>query len=110
MELDKFKKKLGLRLKELRLARNMKQEQMEEFGFSYRYYGRVERGLVNPTIETLLRLCAIFEVSLDDLVRFMDDSNASEEAESIAAKTSEILRKGDPEKLRKLNVFLNDIL
>lgn len=110
MELEIFKNKLGLRLKELRLSRNMKQEQLEEFGFSYRYYGRMERGLVNPTIETILRLCNIFDVSLGDLLCFMDESNPSEDAESIATKTAEILRQNDSEKLRKLNVFLNDIL
>jgi transcriptional regulator with XRE-family HTH domain len=67
MDTDALKRQLGLRLKELRLAKGLKQEDLADYGFSYRYYGKIERGIVNVTLETLARLCEIFEVSLSDL-------------------------------------------
>jgi len=108
MELETFKKKLGLRLKELRLSKDMKQEQLEEFGFSYRYYGRMERGLVNPTAETLLRLCEIFNVPLVNLVSFMECGPPSDDAEAVAVMVAEVLK--DQQKTHKLKVFLSEVL
>jgi len=111
MELENAKKKLGLRLKEIRTARGMRQEDMEKHGFSYRYYGRMERGLVNPTIETLLRLCEIFDITLPDLFAFASESgNVSEDAEAVAMKVAEVFRRGDLKKIAKLKVFLEEIL
>lgn len=105
------KKKLGLRLKEIRTARGMRQEDMEAHGFSYRYYGRMERGLVNPTVETLLRLCDIFDITLVDLFAFASDARtASEDAEAVAMKVTQVLKQGDAQKIAKLKVFLEEIL
>ena len=50
MDTENFKRQLGNRLKLLRTAKGMRQEDLEDLGFSYRYYGRLERGLVNPTL------------------------------------------------------------
>ncbi|MFZ0485093.1 MAG: helix-turn-helix transcriptional regulator [Desulfobacterales bacterium] len=92
MHLDDIKKKLGLRLKELRLAKGLNQEDLEPLGFSYRYYGKIERGLANVTLETLVRLCQIFEVDLSDLFVFMDaDREASEDKEAVAVKVGKLL-------------------
>ncbi|MFH1886985.1 MAG: helix-turn-helix domain-containing protein [Pseudomonadota bacterium] len=110
MELENAKKRLGLRLKEIRTARGMRQEDMEKHGFSYRYYGRMERGLVNPTIETLLRLCDIFDITLPDLFAFVSDGTVSEDAEAVAMKVAEVFKQGDPKKIAKLKVFLEEIL
>jgi transcriptional regulator with XRE-family HTH domain len=63
MDIDKIKRQLGIRFKELRLSKGLKQEDLEPLGFSYRYYGKIERGLANLTLDTLIRLCNIFEVS-----------------------------------------------
>ncbi len=107
MNLGNAKKKLGLRLKEIRTARGMRQEDMERHGFSYRYYGRMERGLVNPTIETLLRLCEIFNISLTDLFAFSSDAETvSEDAEVVAMKLAEVFKQGDPKKIAKLKVSI----
>jgi len=110
MELENAKKRLGLRLKEIRTARGMRQEDMEKHDFSYRYYGRMERGLVNPTIETLLRLCDIFGITLPDLFAFADADTVSEDAEAVAMKVAEVFKQGDPKKIAKLKVFLEEIL
>jgi len=100
-----------LRLKELRLAKGTKQEDLEECEVSYRYYGKIERGLVNPTVETLARLSEIFEVSLLDLFAFMKtDGKTSEDHEAVAAKVSQILRGRNYWKIKKLRILLDEIL
>ena len=53
MDIETLMKRLGLRLKALRLRNHLKQEDLENYGFSYRYYGKIERGVVNPTLDTL---------------------------------------------------------
>ncbi len=111
MDIDNLKKQLGSRLKELRRAEGLKQEDLEEHGFSYRYYGKMERGLVNPTLETLVRLCEIFEVSLSELFMFLEDSEfVSEDREAVAVKVAGILKGKEEIKIHKLRVFLEEIL
>ena len=110
MDTSELKKQLGNRLRELRAGKGMRQEDLEEYGFSYRYYGKMERGLVNPTLETLARLCEIFEISLADLFLFMSsEDQASEDRETVALKVGKIL-KGQEGKIKKLKVFLEEIL
>ena len=111
MDTGDIKRRLGLRLKELRSAKGLRQEDLESLGFSYRYYGKIERGLVNVTIETLARLCEIFEVGLSDLFVFMDtDQETTENHEAVAVKVSKILKGKNKKKVQKLRVFLDEIL
>ena len=111
MDIKDIKKKLGLRLKELRLAKGLKQEDLERYGFSYRYYGKIERGLANVTLETLIRLCKIFDVSLSDLFLFMDTGRGtSEDKEAVSIKVARLLSGKSKKKVQKLRVFLDDIL
>ena len=111
MDSNDVKKKLGLRLKELRLAKGLKQEDLEQYGFSYRYYGKIERGLANVTLETLVRLCEIFEVSLSDLFMFMDtDRKASEDREAVAVMVAMLLSGKNKKNVKKLKIFLDEIL
>jgi transcriptional regulator with XRE-family HTH domain len=60
---------LGNRLRELRTYRNLRQLDMESLGLSYKYYQRLESGQVNPTLITLHKLAAAFDVSVYDLFR-----------------------------------------
>ena len=111
MDIDILKKKLGLRLKELRVARGLRQEDLERWDFSYRYYGKVERGLVNPTLETLARLCEIFDVTLSDLFLFMENqAKSSEEGEAVAVKLAQLLHESKNVKIKKLRIFLDEII
>ncbi len=109
MDTDDLKRKLGLRLKELRLGKGLKQEDLEQWGFSFRYYGKIERGIVNVTLETLVRLCEIFEVSLSDLFAFMEmDQKPSEDREAVAVKMAQMLKGKNQRKIKKLKVFLDE--
>jgi len=91
MDTDDLKRKLGLRLKELRLGKGLKQEDLEQWGFSYRYYGKIERGMVNVTLETLVRLCEIFDTSISDLFAFTDTGEVSEDREAVSVKVVQVL-------------------
>lgn len=111
MNIKKLQKQLGLRLKELRLAKGLKQEDLEDYGFSYRHYGKLERGAVNPTLETLVRLSEIFKVSLPDLFAFMGENGpGSENGQAVAIKIGQILNQDDESRVRKLKIFLDEIL
>lgn len=111
MDKSVIQQKLGLRLKGIRLDKGLKQENLEEYGFSHRHYGKLERGLVNPTLETLVRLSEIFEVDLSDLFAFMgENEEVSENAEAVAIKIRQLLKENDEEKIRKLKIFLEEIL
>ena len=104
MDVKEIQRQIGLRLKELRLAKGLRQEDLEKWDFSYRYYGMIERGLVNPSLDTLLRICKIFDVNLLELFRFMEiDGIPTEEREAVAIKVSKILKENKNSEIE--NIF-----
>jgi transcriptional regulator with XRE-family HTH domain len=63
-----IRKTVGTRVRALRLARHLTQEQLgHRAHLSYKFIGEVERGIGNPTIETLVDIAAALEVDLDEL-------------------------------------------
>jgi transcriptional regulator with XRE-family HTH domain len=67
----KFFRALGRRVKKLREAHGYTQEDMIALGFSARHWQQVEAG--RPiTMTTLLRICDVFKVRADRLVRGLD--------------------------------------
>jgi transcriptional regulator with XRE-family HTH domain len=65
---EKFFRALGRRVRELRNKRGYSQEDMISFGFSARHWQQIEAG--RPiTVTTLLRICDVFEVPIDTVVR-----------------------------------------
>lgn len=68
---QKFFFGLGKRVRELRRKRRHSQEDMISYGFSARHWQQIEAG--RPiTVSTLLRICAVFETSVERLVRGLD--------------------------------------
>jgi len=66
-----FFRELGKRVRQLRNARSYSQEDMIHFGFSARHWQQIERG--RPiTVSTLLRICEVFNMSAEHLVRGLD--------------------------------------
>lgn len=67
--------RVGARLKQLRLARNLTQEQLAEAaGLSYKFVGEIERGIGNPTLTTLDSLASALQIALNELV--VDEARA----------------------------------
>jgi transcriptional regulator with XRE-family HTH domain len=68
---QRFFQRLGTRVRELRRKQFYSQEDMISYGFSARHWQQIEAG--RPiTVSTLLRICAVFETSLEKLVRGLD--------------------------------------
>jgi len=64
--------RLGRRVRELRRTHGHSQEDMISYGFSARHWQQIEAG--RPiTVSTLLRICAVFETSVERLVRGLDN-------------------------------------
>jgi transcriptional regulator with XRE-family HTH domain len=67
----RFFRALGQRVKKLRKLKGLTQEDMISLGFSARHWQQVGAG--RPiTITTLLRICDVFGVSAETLVRGLD--------------------------------------
>jgi transcriptional regulator with XRE-family HTH domain len=66
---ERFLKLVGKRVRELRLARGLKQEDMCRFGFEYKYYQRIEYGQKNLSLKTLNKLSKAFGVPPSELLR-----------------------------------------
>ena len=61
--------RVGARLKQLRQARKLTQEQLAEAaGLSYKFVGEIERGVGNPTLSTLESLATALQVTVPDLL------------------------------------------
>jgi transcriptional regulator with XRE-family HTH domain len=67
---ERLMKHVGKRVRELRISRGLKQEQMCRFGFEYKYYQRIEYGQKNLSLKTLNKLAKAFGVPIAELFRF----------------------------------------
>jgi transcriptional regulator with XRE-family HTH domain len=68
---QKFFVAFGKRVRELRRKQRQSQEDMISFGFSARHWQQIEAG--RPiTVSTLLRICDVFKISAERLVRGLD--------------------------------------
>ena len=63
-----------MRLKELRQARSVYQKDIASYlGIDRTTYVKYENGSSEPPLETLMKLCRYFDVTLDYLTGFSDD-------------------------------------
>lgn len=64
---------LGERIKELRNACGLKQEDMaNKLNMSRQKYARIEKGMANITLETLKQLSDIFDVTINDITKVLE--------------------------------------
>jgi len=69
---QRFFLRLGRRVHQLRRKQGHSQEDMISYGFSARHWQQIEAG--RPiTVATLLRICAVFQTSVERLVRGLDE-------------------------------------
>ena len=67
---ERLMKLVGKRVRELRMSRGLKQEDMCRFGFEYKYYQRIEYGQKNLSLKTLNKLSKAFGIPASELLRF----------------------------------------
>ena len=61
---------VGDRVRQLRKDRGLRQEDMCQYGFEYKYYQRIEYGQKNLSLKTLNRLSRAFDISVSELLDF----------------------------------------
>ena len=59
---------MARRVRELRQARGLRQEDLEDFGLAWKSVQKLEYGNTDPKVSTLLKLCDAFGVSLCELL------------------------------------------
>lgn len=68
MDLPAFQRRFALRVRSLREARGLRQEDLKNFGLSWKSVQKLEYGQTDPKASTLLKLCAAFNVTLPELL------------------------------------------
>jgi transcriptional regulator with XRE-family HTH domain len=68
---DDYLKALGKHIRKIRTQKELSQEELsDKIGTSPSQIGRIERGVINPTVSTLKVLAEALEVSMQDLFLF----------------------------------------
>jgi len=99
---------IGNRIKEIRRAKGLRQEDMEQFGISYKYYQKVEGGKVNVTLGTLEKIADALEIDAKDM--FVLPLDQSKEVNELNARISELIDRKDLESIGKLSLFIREFL
>lgn len=72
---------VGERIRLARVARNLTQEDVANAsGMNLSYYGKLERGQNNPTLDTLIRVADVIGAALPDLVTGLTPDQLPERA------------------------------
>ena len=81
---------LGGRIKSLRSAKNLTQEQIaDQIGISRQRYARIENGTNNITLEVLSRIAQILGVQVTDIAKVLDETPVVEYRVGIENASSE---------------------
>ena len=65
---------LGSRIKALRIAKNLTQEQIaDQIGISRQKYARIENGVNSITFDILSRIADVLDVTVGDITRVLDE-------------------------------------
>ena len=73
MDLSEFQRRFADRVRALRDARKLRQEDLEDFGLSWKSIQKLEYAATDPKVSTLLKLCRAFGMTLQELLN-LDDS------------------------------------
>lgn len=103
-----IKKMLGSRVRALRTARGMTQEELGEKAFiNYKYLGSIERGERNPSLESLARIADGLGVRLRDLFVLEHEVPT---LSGLKAHVAHALASADENKLRQVARLLDALL
>lgn len=68
---SKIRKELGEKIQKARKKRGLKQVEVAvDAGINPSYYGKIERGTVNPSIEKLFRIIKSLKIKSSDILPF----------------------------------------
>jgi transcriptional regulator with XRE-family HTH domain len=78
---------LGVRLRDLRLKSSCSQDEIANLaGMNVSNYGKIERGLGNPELHTLIRLAAVLGVDAAELVKGIKAESLPEKRKVFTAR------------------------
>ncbi len=70
MQIKDFYKKLGIRIKKLRIEKGYTQEKLaEKSGISLDYLGKIEVSINRPGLISLLKISNALEISMEELFK-----------------------------------------
>ncbi len=61
MKRDPLLRKVGVRIRACRIKAGLKQEDVEDFGVSWKHFQRIEAGTTNATVKILYKLAKAFK-------------------------------------------------
>lgn len=100
------KKKLGLKIKELRKRKGLTQEELAELiQMEQNSISVMESGRNFPTLVTLEKIAKVLDVNLSDFF----DYDYIEDIDDIKASTEDIISKMDDKQLRQLFKYVKSI-
>jgi len=100
---------VGKRVRELRKARGLTQAKVAETaGVNLNYFAALERTGANLTIDTLVKVADALGVRVIDLFRFQE--RAEDDGQAVVARVRQIVEEGRANDIRRLRVFLEQIL
>ncbi len=98
------KKLIGNRIKTLRRARGMSQEELAEtISMNTKYLSSIERGKANPTLDTFMKMADALKVGIPELF------NIEYEPKELAQLIAGLIGEGDKTKLQLAAKVLNAI-
>lgn len=106
--MGKLAKIIGNRIRELRKAKGLRQEDMEAFGLNYRYYQSIEAGKANLTLATIEKIAAALEIEPEAI--FSMPLSASPEGNELITQIKVIIDSDDKEAIRKILVVINEVI
>ncbi len=106
--MDKTKKLLGGRIKEIRKLKGLSQEELaERVAIDPKHLSRIEVGRGFPSLDTLENLAKCLKVDLKD---FFDYSHKDGSMKNLKKIISDMLKEADETKLRLLVRIIRDVV
>ena len=101
------KELLGARIKELRKAKRLSQDELsEKINIDPKHLSRIEVGKSYPSLDTLEKIAKALNVEIKDLFEFMHLSRSKELTDNI----SKLLKEADEGELRLLFKLISAVL
>jgi len=105
---EKLSELIGNRIREIRKQKGLRQEDMENHGINYRYFQKIESGTANITLNTIEKIAKALDIDPTEL--FIMPLKQSPISNEVASQVIEIIKQNDHKTLKKLNIFLREIL
>jgi transcriptional regulator with XRE-family HTH domain len=109
---ERIHKLLGAKIRDIRKAKGLSQEQLGELaGFHYSYIGGIERGEKNISLSNIQKVADALDIDISELFSYSRIVNKAllSEKESDIQDILILLLKQDPKDIRKAKVILNEL-